>query len=362
MVYCYTNSLMIFYWLEVDDMYSESDLENAVAAGVLTPQAADAFRNHIAAGRATPAVDEESFRLLTGFNDIFVAIAIALLLTSVGWLAGWVHKGLGGLSVAAVSWMLAEYFTRVRRMALPSILLLFGFCGGVAGSMIGTLNEINPQWPDQINALVAAGIALVTAGAIWLHWRRFMVPITVAAGAASLVAVGIALFFAATHAGKDAVYPLLLTGGIAMFALAMWWDMSDRERTTRRSDVAFWLHLAAAPMIAHPVFHMLGVFEGEIGVAQAVIVMVLYVLFAIVALAVDRRALLVSSLAYVLYALSMLFRQAGAVELSMAFTALVIGSALLSLSAFWHPMRRIVVTMLGNLGNRLPPIQAPLAA
>ena len=57
-------------------MYSESDLEGAVAAGILTPQAANAFRDHIAAMRATPAVDEESFRLLTGFNDIFVAIAI----------------------------------------------------------------------------------------------------------------------------------------------------------------------------------------------------------------------------------------------------------------------------------------------
>ena len=39
-------------------MYSESDLEAAVAAGAITPQAADALRSHVAAGRATPAVDE----------------------------------------------------------------------------------------------------------------------------------------------------------------------------------------------------------------------------------------------------------------------------------------------------------------
>ena len=107
---------------------------------------------------------------------------------------------------------------------------------------------------------------------------------------------------------------------------------------------------------------LLGVFEGEIGIGQAVIVMALYIVFAFIALAIDRRALLVSSLAYVLYALSMLFRQAGAVELSMAFTAFVIGSALLTLSAFWHPMRRAVIGMLGNLGNRLPPVQMPVAA
>lgn len=343
-------------------MYSESDLEGAVAAGVLPLTTADAFRQHIATTRSTPAVDEESFRLLTGFNDIFVGIAIALLLAALAQLGDWFNHALAGAAVAAAAWSLAEYFTRQRHMALPSIILLFAFSGGVAATMVGALVEMDPDWSDRTNALVGAGIALVTVGATWLHWKRFMVPITVAVGAAGLVAMGIGLFFAATHADEHAIYPLVLVGGIATFALAMWWDGTDLKRQTRRSDVAFWLHLAAAPMIAHPVFHMLGVFEGDIGAAQAVIVMALYVVFAIIALAIDRRALLVSSLAYVLYALSTLFHQAGAVELSMAFTALVIGSALLSLSAFWQPMRRAVVGTLGGLGDRLPPVQMVVAA
>jgi len=343
-------------------MYSESDLEGAVAAGVIPQSTADAFRQHIAVSRVSPAVDEESFRLLTGFNDIFVGIAIALLLTSIAWLGGWVKAGLGGLGVAVAAWALAEYFTRVRRMALPSIILLLAFVGGVAATMIGTLADLNPDWSDRTNAIIGAGIALVTAGAAWLHWKRFMVPITVAAGAAAIVAMIAALALSVDPTAKDLLFPVLFAGGLGTFALAMWWDGSDLTRTTRRSDVAFWLHLAAAPMIAHPVFHMLGVFEGEIGIGQAVIVMALYVVFAFIALAIDRRALLVSSLAYVLYALSMLFRQAGAVELSMAFTAFVIGSALLTLSAFWHPMRRAVIGTLGNLGNRLPPVQMPVAA
>ena len=65
----------------------------------------------------------------------------------------------------------------------------------------------------------------------------------------------------------------------------------------------------------------------------------LYVVLGVTALAIDRRALLVSALAYVLYALSELFKQFGAVELNVALTALVIGSALLLLSAFWHQAR-----------------------
>ena len=137
----------------------------------------------------------------------------------------------------------------------------------------------------------------------------------------------------------------------------MRWDMSDRDRTTRRADVAFWLHLAAAPMIAHSTFQMLGVFRGDIGLPIALVVLALFVAFAIVALAVDRRALLVSSLAYVLYAIYSLIRTAGAVELTWAITALLIGSALLTLSAFWQPMRRAVVARLGDLGRRLPPVQ-----
>ena len=187
-----------------------------------------------------------------------------------------------------------------------------------------------------------------------------MVPITVAAGAAATVAVAIGLLMAAIPDVKQGVWPLLLVGGLGVFALAMRWDMSDVRRETRRSDVAFWLHLAAAPMIAHPVFQMLGVFNGEIGGGTAALVLILYVLFAALALAVDRRALLVSSLVYVLYALYSLIRSAGAVELGAAFTALVIGSALLTLSAFWQPMRRSIVGTLSQpLRLRLPPVQQP---
>ena len=67
-------------------MYSESDIEAAVASGALTPQAAAALRASVEQNRASPMVDEESFRLITGFNDIFVSIAAILLLVAVGWI------------------------------------------------------------------------------------------------------------------------------------------------------------------------------------------------------------------------------------------------------------------------------------
>jgi hypothetical protein len=153
---------------------------------------------------------------------------------------------------------------------------------------------------------------------------------------------------------------MLLAGGLAVFGYAMRWDMSDPRRETRRADVAFWLHLVAAPMIAHPVFQLLGVFEDQLALGTAVVVLLLYLVFALVALAIDRRALLVSSLVYVLYAMSALIRTTGAVELSAALTALVIGAALLSLSAFWQGIRARLVLRLGALGRRLPPIAAAI--
>ena len=350
-------------------MYSESDLQDAVAAGALSSQAAQSLRDYVAQSRSSTVVDEEHFRLLTGFNDIFVAIATVILLIAVGWLGNSLRFGaeehhpafMSGLLVAAASWGLAEYFTRRRHMALPSILLLAAYVGGVALGLGALAGQILPDADDRTMSLVISGIAAVTALAALAHWRRFMVPITVAAGAAATAAVlgGIILFIAPDSDGMR--FPLLLAAGIGIFILAMRWDMSDRARTTRRSDVAFWLHLTAAPMIAHALFNMLGVMHGhEISVAKAMLVIALYIAFGLVALAIDRRALLVSSLAYVLFALYGLFRQAGAVELSWALTALVIGSALLLLSALWHHARAVIVTGLPPLLiQRLPYLDRP---
>jgi hypothetical protein len=120
-------------------MYSDTDLESAVAAGVISPAQAGALRAHVSGLRATAAVDEEHFRLLTGFNDIFVGIATVILLVAVGSIGNAIPPKLGlggpspwaGVAVAGTAWLLAEFFTRKRRMALPSILLLLAFVGGV---------------------------------------------------------------------------------------------------------------------------------------------------------------------------------------------------------------------------------------
>ena|SRR5690349_10669007 len=357
-------------------MYSDDDLQSAVSSGALSAEAADALRAHVATRHAMPLGDEEHFRLITGFNDIFVTIAVAMILVAMAGIGQVFTPNLdgpppfSGLLIAGASWTMAEFFTRKRRMALPSIVLLLAFVGGVMESLLGFMVlAFDGQDPNErLAAGLVAGSALLTAGAAWLHWRRFMVPITVAAGAAAVAATVIALILAAIGPEnlepESTLMPLVFAAGIAIFAFAMRWDMSDRTRTTRRSDVAFWLHLLAAPMIAHPLFYWLGITRGDtVGIGGVVGVLLVYVALGLVALAIDRRALLVSALAYVLAALTWLFDRFGAVELNIALTALVIGSALLTLSAFWTPIRRSVVAMLpGNLQARLPVTGVALAS
>ena len=358
-------------------MYSQQELDDAVAAGAITPESADALRVYVARQR-TSIPDEEQFRLLTGFNDIFVTIAAAILLFALGWIGQSIGQSMGlivdsdgpsplaPLFVAAASWGLATFFTAKRRMALPSILLLLGFVGGVFVTAAFTL--VLAIGPDQFNnnannnvlgGIVAAVSAAIAAGAAWYHWRTFRVPITIAAGAAAVAGLAVSLLIAAlgqtAEDAKNIILAFVLLLGIGVFLFAMWWDASDRARLTRRSDVAFWLHLLAAPMIVHPVFTLLGLNQGSVSLGGGIAAVLLYIALGVTALAIDRRALLVSALAYVLWALAELFKTFGAVELNVALTALVIGSALLLLSAFWHQARGAIVRPLPEgLKARLP--------
>ena len=334
-------------------MYSDADLTDAVASGAIAPQAADALRAFVANRQATSTPDEEQFRLLTGFNDIFVSIATVLLLTSAWWLAGSVNPVLGAATLGGLSWALGEYFTRRRRMALPSILLLASFTGGMFSFGWDMVRMFLPDsLGDSAQWAVVAGAVLAVAATV-AHWRRFHVPITIAAGALASVGAAIALLMAIWPNLERGTMVAILICGLGVFALAMRWDMSDRTRTTRRSDVAFWLHLSAAPLIVHPTFQLLGLLDSDgTDLGRAAVAVGVYGLLALV---VDRRALLVSALFYVLYAISALLKAAGALSFSLALTALVAGSALLVLSAFWHPTRRAVLAaMPSGLRDRVP--------
>lgn len=329
-------------------MYTDQDLDAAVAAGVLSSQTATEFRSFLTQRHPASGPDEEAFRLLSGFNDIFVAIASSLLLAAVWSIGGSIAPGFAGLSCATVSWGLAEFFVRKRRMALPAILLLVAFVGGVFQASMHFI-------PGE-HAVAAAGClaALAATG----HWLRFRVPITVAAGLLALIAGVLISATLAFPTLANWISVLTFAAGVATFTLALKWDASDVQRRTGRSDVAFWLHLLAAPLLVHPLFTALQAFEYSLGAPQVALVAGIYALIALISLMIDRRALMVSALGYVLYAFTALFSQTDLVDLGFASTALLVGSALLLLSAFWQRARAVSLGWLPDqIRRQLPPLR-----
>ena len=65
-------------------MYSQDEIQSAIAANVISQDTADKLCAHVAETRARPVTDEEHFRLVNSFNDIFVAIGVVIMLLAVG--------------------------------------------------------------------------------------------------------------------------------------------------------------------------------------------------------------------------------------------------------------------------------------
>lgn len=318
-------------------MYSEEELASAVESGVLTEATAVAFRAHVARLRDGTPADDERFRLVTGFNDIFVVIACVLLLASLAAIGATVAPWVGAIAVVVAAWGLSEFFVRKRHMALPAIVLAVAFVASLVALGLSYIEHGFAGW-------VVGSVAAVIGA--WLYWVRFRVPITVALGVAAAVCAVVALVLALVPDARRWTTTITMVAGIVVFMLALRWDAADTLRQTRKSDVAFWLHLLAAPLLVRAVFGALGVSAGETTPGSALIVVALYVVIALVSLAIDRRALMVAALGYVLYTFSALLNQYGVVSLSFAITALATGSALLLLSAFWHRSRALVLQCL----------------
>ena len=344
-------------------MISDDGLRLAVERGLLTPDQVAGLREleqERASAGAEPQ-DPEAFRFITGFADVFVTIGIALFLGAVAWFVQRLDsETLTAAVVAGLAWALAEFFTRRRRMALPSIVLLVVWTAAVfvtlATILGGLIEGANAEPADVAGPLAAAALGAAAGAAA--HFWRFRVPITVAAGYAALAGAALGSLAAiAPEFVEQARNFLLLVCGLGAFALAMRFDLADRQRTTRRTDMAFWLHLLAAPLIVHPlVLVVFGPEQAREGVAPAVGLLALFAFLAVVALLVDRRALLVSGLAYAGWALSNLLRGSGIQDETVPATLLVLGALVLLLSAGWRPIRAAVLSRSpAALANRLPP-------
>ena len=328
-------------------MYTNEDLKNAVNEGIFTQSDVEKFRTFISDTHNSPSVDEENFKLISGFNDIFVVIASILLLLSASWVSDDISPQLSALVVAILSWGLAEFFVRKRKMSLPVIVLLISFVGSV---FLGVYRMFEST--TEVSLMISSAAAVIAA---FIHWKRFAVPITVAAGVMALVLFLITMFLTISENFTDYIEYVVFLLGIATFLLAMYWDASDTKRLTRNSDVAFWLHLLSAPLIVHPVFAISGIFTQNAGNETILIIVILYLLLSAISLIVDRRVFMVSSLVYVLYALNTLFKTYGIEYNSFALTGILIGFSLLLLSGYWSKTRSFLLKFTPQyIRNKVP--------
>ena len=67
---------------------------------------------------------------------------------------------------------------------------------------------------------------------------------------------------------------------------------------------------------------------------------------------------MVSSLVYVIYALAGIVKTYGGIGYSFALTGVLLGAALLLLSAYWHNVRsKLVVRLPSQVRQRIPLVQ-----
>ncbi|RUO75378.1 hypothetical protein [Idiomarina seosinensis] len=332
-------------------MYTDDDLHSAVQEGVISEQSASDFRQFVEERRNTHFQDEEHVRFVSGFNDIFVVIAAVVTLVASWTLGNLIGFGLGGLLVAASSWIMSEYFSRKRQMALPSIVLLLTCLGGVYFSAFFGFKLITGE--TELAAMLATAVTTLISVA---HWLRFRVPIAFATSLGLLMVtafVPLEWWIESTVVWQSVIF----LAGVLVFAIALYWDRKDTLRQTRSSDIAFWLHLVAAPMLVNPLFAGITKGDFDIGIAQALITVAVYALLSVTSLIIDRRALMVSALAYVFYVFASLLTNVGLVDLATTITGLVIGIGLLLVSSQWHGIRAILLNQLPpRLQAYVPPI------
>ncbi len=381
-------------------MFDKTDIRAAVEAGAIGDEAAKRFEAFLKA-RNDPdrMLDPENLRFLTNFNDVFLTIGIVVLMTGLGFLSAISVTNMLGLSsmaepnsmVAAQAiadkvrwaliltplplivgaWLLAEYFCGKRRLLLPSMALAIiitwasgVLAAGLASFMVDPVIEaghvesgMNP-W-NILTGLSYSGFAAAVAASGLFFWRfRLPFSLFLLAGAiAGLFYTAVAQFAGIGQVGSGAA---MLVVGLATLGTAIAFDMRDPTRSTRSSDHAFWLHMAAAPQIILGVRGLLlGSGFAPASTAEATMMLVVLIAFAVLSLALNRRALIVSGLVTFATTLWVLVNEFGGGGVNtLMLTALIIGGAIVLLGGGWRTARRGLLKVFpqeGALGRIFPP-------
>lgn len=324
---------------------------------------------------------DEAPRFFRSFNDLFIGLGVVLLGFALSYATELIPKSdeivlfVATLGCAGLFWLMAEWITRIRRINFPSIIISLFFAMFFISAMklgweqlflsdAGLFSNRSKDIPFGVLAITAVSTAAI-GGFFW----RFKLPFSILLVAAGMAATVFTLL--GVILGGEILEPLvrwiLLLIGLALFAAAMYFDTQDPLRTQRTSDHGFWLHLLAAPIITHSVLwtYLQPLMAPEsspqpMANVMVLIVLAMFVVFSLIALIIDRRALLISSLGYASTAIGYIiykFNIEG--SLALVLTLILIAALILTLGTGWYRLRGALFKVLPDLSffNKLPPLK-----
>lgn len=285
----------------------------------------------------TPENKEEPLKFVRSFGDVFITLGIMLVVISINMLS---LTGYYYLIPATAFILSAEWLVRKRRLVLPGMAILIAILFFINKAFLYGSTEIT------FLGLNTTSLILISISCL-LFYLRYNMPFSLLPLAASLVTLTV------LQIGSDILEnPIIFViPGFIIFGFAMWFDIRDTKRQSHLSDSAFWLHLLAAPLIVHGT--MIALLSSEQSIAPSInnnlLMGLFFIGFFLIALFIDRRAMLISTQLYAIYALSQLFKNDLITSQNvMIYVLMTLGLLVIFFGTYWYKTRRIIFGMLKN--------------
>ncbi len=351
-------------------MSDRDAIGEALRDGVITADQAEKLQGYLSrGGDPYGAQDPENLSFLSSFNDIFLTIGILILLTGSSIFAGWMAANVVPLTwvgpttsiiVAAFTWALSEYFCLRRRLLLPSMALATAFyilAGIGVGSFMAkiaaeTALDAVQAGASQMGHFFNTGYWGATAGALAaiVYYFRFRLPFSLFLVAVSGSILTYSFIFENSGFASIGGLAIFLVGA-ATLVCAMVFDARDPTRSTRQSDNAFWLHLAAAPQIMLGLRFMIIGENAMSDLGSSVIMLAVLLVVGFLSLALNRRALIFSGLVtFTLVVFSLVNNSGLSGAEKAAVPLLIVGASVVLLGAGWRTARSFALKFVPETG------------
>ncbi len=292
---------------------------------------------------ASAETSDEPLKCVRSFGDVFITLGIILLLLASNKLA---ISGYYYLLPAAAFVLLAEWLVKRRRLTLPGIAILI--------AILFFINKALSIEHPQANIITLAVLGVSSL----FFYLRYRMPFSLLPLALSAVAIFV------LQLGLDILQQplILLMPGLILFTIAVAFDAQDSRRLTHLSDSAFWLHLVASPLIVHSV--MVSILLSQQGWThwfnKELLMVIFFIGFFLLALLLDRRAMLVSTQLYVIYALTQLLQDnLSRSENLIIYMLILLGLFVIFFGTYWYKTRHLLFARFGNtaIARYLPDFQ-----